>query len=150
MIKKEIVIPILSIVAIIGVFTAGYVIEGQELASDKNSITISNIQTSFEKDPWVGYYMGNVTALLESNKSFEAVTGLIEYYDSNGVLITSNYMMQPIKIVEGQKYKINEQYYGGNDNIKPASIKIIIYDNTNYNNAYQSNESIIFEKKLNI
>lgn len=149
MIKKEIVIPILSIVAIIGVFVAGFAIESQELASDKNSITISNIKSNFEKDPWVGYYTGNVTAMLQSNKSFESVTGFIEYYDNNGALISSNYMVQPLKIVKDQKYKINEQYYGVDSN-KPTSVRIIIYDNSNFNNPPQSNESIIFEKKVNV
>lgn len=148
MIKKEIIIPILSIILIVGTFVVGFSIENQELVDSKNSIEITNIKSNFEKDPWLDFYMGNITGTLKSNKTFDSVSGVIEYYDSNGALIVTNYMINPTKILEGQTYKITEQFYG-TDNTKPASARIIIYNN-DFKNGYQTNESIIFEKKINL
>lgn len=149
MIKKEIIIPILSVLLVIGTFIGAYALETQEIADDKNSIEISNLKTSFAKDEWVDVFDGNITGILKSNKSFDSVSGVIEYYDNNGALINTMYMSQPIKIIEGQVYKINENYYSNIGGAKPASIKIIIYNN-DFSKGYQTNESIIYEKKINV
>lgn len=148
MIKKEIIIPIISVILIIATFAVGFAIESQELSNDKNSIDITNIKSNIEKDQWLDFYTGNISGILKSNKSFDSVNGVVEYYDGNGALIVSNYMMNPTKIVEGQTYKISEQFYGA-DNTKPTSAIIRIYNN-DFKNGYQTNESIIFEKKINL
>jgi len=146
--KKELIIPIISIIAIIATFAIGFAIESQELSDDKDSITISNLKANFEKDSWGDYYNGNITGILKSNKSFDSVSGEIEYYDSSGTLMSTSYISNPTKIVEGQTYKISESYFSM-DSTKPSTARIIFYNN-DYRTSYRSQESILFEKKINI
>ncbi|KZX16411.1 hypothetical protein [Methanobrevibacter curvatus] len=147
MVKKEILIPILSIILIFGVFFVASEVQKQEIMDEKNAIEFSDFKANFAIFPYSNVYDGNVSGVLKSNKTFNFVYGEIVFYDENKMIIGTT-PLSISDIYEDETYYIHVPYYG-NDNKKPAHIKIIIYNNDG-TVEFKSHESILYENSFDV
>lgn len=122
--KKLWTIPILTVVLIFIFIIAGGALYQMNA---ENSITVSNLNQNITSDGY-GYYEGYLTGDIQVDTNFDYLSVKIDYFDSQGKVITSTIGWSQLNPESGKTYKISNWYF---EKTLPAKAEIKVVDSAN-------------------
>lgn len=115
-------IPIISIIIIIGAAVAAQGSINLGVSQSKQALTVTNLNTSINESAYTDYKTITITGDLTSTQSFKYLQASVKWFDSSGAIIKTDSIGWTVTDVQqNQVYKFKINYF---DKTKPAKAQI--------------------------